>query len=89
MENTNSGANNIRYLGGDDSVVSKALRYVVAMLGEAVCYINRPGVTLMGGVKALRDGRTHEKREGRGVGQERGTNRKYGEKERKLVTYNS
>lgn len=46
--------NNIWYLGGDDSVVSKALWYVVAMLGETICYINRPGVTLMRGVKALK-----------------------------------
>ena len=40
------------------------------MLGETVCHINRPGLTLMRGVKALREGRIHEKR-GRGAGQKK------------------
>lgn len=45
----------IQYLGRDDSVVGKALRYVVAMLGETVCYVNRPRFTLMRGVQSLRE----------------------------------
>lgn len=36
------------------------------MLGETVCYIDGPGVTLMGGVKALGAGRVYRKEE-RGV----------------------
>lgn len=51
------------YLGGDDSVVGKALRDVVAVLGEAVRYINGPGVALMGRVNALREGTVEEERE--------------------------
>lgn len=42
------------------------------MLGETVCYINCPGITLMRGVKALRDGRIYEKRDGEGWGRKGG-----------------
>lgn len=45
------------YLWWDDSVICKALRYVVAILGKSVCYVNCPGVTLMRGVNALREQR--------------------------------
>lgn len=45
-----------RYLRGDDPVVSEALRYVVAMLGKSVGHVNRPGLALMRGVEALREG---------------------------------
>lgn len=53
-DNDTSGC--IRYLRGDDPVVSKALRDVVAKLGKSVGYVNRPGLALMGGVEALREG---------------------------------
>lgn len=33
----------------------------MAMLRETVCYVNRPGVTLMRRVKALSEGRKHER----------------------------
>lgn len=38
------------------------------MLGETVGYINCPGLALMRGVKALREGRIYEKREREGWG---------------------
>lgn len=45
----------LQYLWGDDPVVGEALRYVVAMLGETVGDVHRPGLTLMWGVEALRE----------------------------------
>lgn len=56
------------------------------MLGETVCYINRPGVALMRGVKALREGKIYEEREGEGWGRRQGQMENV-EKERKQVTY--
>lgn len=51
------------------------------MLGETVRYINRPGLTLMGGVKALREGKIYKNREDverRRRGQKKGTKGKGG-----------
>lgn len=70
----NDASECIRYLRGDDPVVSKALRYVVAMLGKSVGYINRPGLTLMRGVEALREGTKERERQGREKGGRVGEN---------------
>lgn len=59
-----------RYLGWDDSVVSESLWYIVAMLRETVGNIDRPGVTLVGGVKALGE-RGWRREKGHDVGMKR------------------
>lgn len=64
----NDTSERLQYLWGDDPVVGEALRYVVAMLGETVGDVHRPGLTLMWGVEALREV-WKRKREGIKVGQ--------------------
>lgn len=61
----NDASECIQYLGGDDPVVSKALWYVVAMLRKPVGYVNCPGLALMRGVEALRDGTIKRERAGK------------------------
>lgn len=55
------------YLGGNDPVVCKPLRNIMAMLWELVCYVNCACVTLMGRVEALeemrRDGSVKQARD--------------------------
>lgn len=43
------------YLGGNDPVVCKPLRNIMAVLWELVCYVNCACVTLMGRVEALEE----------------------------------
>lgn len=62
----NDTAKCIWYLRGDDPVVSKALRYIVAMLGKSVGYVHCPGLALMRGVETLREGTKERQRQREG-----------------------